>query len=165
MGGALDGVFADFGVYEPAGAREAMMESLASLAPHPDAAEALELLRDAGVAPIALCKRAAEEAAPAIGAAGLGEVVSVHDVGRAGPQSEIFREIARAAAVAPAEVAMVTAYPWVVNGAAAEGFRTAWLSGGRRYPATMRRPDVGAQTLPEAVRGLLAPEERPRLAS
>jgi len=84
------------------------------------------------------------------------EVVSVDEARLAKPRAEVYLHAVDQAGVEPAELALVAAHPWDINGAAAVGLVTAYLTADRPYSRAMRAPDMEASTLPELARRLIA---------
>jgi len=84
------------------------------------------------------------------------EIASVDDVKLVKPRGEVYLHAAKKAGIEPVELALVTAHPWDINGAAAADMTTAYLNADRPYSRAMRAPDLEAQTLPELARQLAA---------
>ena len=83
-------------------------------------------------------------------------VVSVDEVNRAKPRSEVYLHAADKAGVERAELALVAAHSWNINGAATTGLITAYLDAGHSYSSVMRTPDLEGETLPDLARQLAA---------
>jgi 2-haloacid dehalogenase len=143
---ALDGVLAEQGLDAPADERKALLEKLETLDARDGAREAFLLLADIGI--------------PVMARSGLidlvQEVVSVDEVKLAKPRGEVYAHAAQKAGVDRAELALVAAHPWDINGAASAGLVTTYLAADRPYSRVMRKPDMEALTLPEIGRRLAA---------
>lgn len=102
------------------------------LPPHPDAAEAIRALRDAGSSVVTLTNNTREVADDQMRAAGLRDlldgVYSVHDAGLLKPAPEAYQHVLRETETSPGDAVMIAAHNWDVAGAAAAGMRTALIA-------------------------------------
>jgi 2-haloacid dehalogenase len=157
---ALDGVLAEQGLDAPADERKALLEKLETLDARDGAREAFLLLADVGIPVMALSNGAKSATRALLERSGLidlvQEVVSVDEVKLAKPRGEVYAHAAQKAGVDRAELALVAAHPWDINGAASAGLVTAYLAADRPYSRVMRKPDMEALTLPEIGRRLAA---------
>jgi 2-haloacid dehalogenase len=157
---ALEGVLAEQGLEAPAHQRKALVKQLESLDPRAGAREAFGLLADAGIPVMALSNGARSSTKALLARADLSdlvaEIVTVDEVKLAKPRTEVYVHAAEKAGVEPAALALVAAHPWDINGAAAAGLVTAYLSADRPYSKAMRTPDMEADTLTELAERLAA---------
>jgi len=157
---ALDGVLAEQGLEAPASERKALVKQLVTLGARDGTREAFALLIEAGIPVMALSNGAKSSTKALLERAELShlveEVVSVDEVKLAKPRAEVYIYAADKAGIEPAELALVAAHPWDINGAAAAGLVTAYLTADRPYSRAMRAPDKEASTLPELARQLIA---------
>ena len=157
---ALDVVLAEQGLDAPASKRQALVDQLATLDARDGAREAFMLLADVGIAVMALSNGAKSATGALLERSGLidlvQEVVSVDEVKLAKPRGEVYAHAAQKAGIDRAELALVAAHPWDINGAASAGLVTAYLAADRPYSRVMRKPDIEALTLPEIGRRLAA---------
>jgi len=135
---------------------EAALEGAATLAARPDAAAALDHLREHGHAVAVLTNSAAVAGRHTLDAAGL--LVRVDRIDGADavraykPDPRVY-----ALTVAPEQAWFVAAHWWDVTGAARAGFRTAWVSvDDVLLPETAATPDIVAPDLMTAVREITA---------
>jgi len=158
LGAALDGVLAEQGLDAPASKRQALVDQLATLDARDGAREAFMLLADVGIAVMALSNGAKSATGALLERSGLidlvQDVVSVDEVKLAKPRGEVYAHAAQKAGIDRAELALVAAHPWDINGAASAGLVTAYLAADRPYSRVMRKPDIEALTLPEIGRQL-----------
>jgi len=157
---ALNGVLAEQGLEAPAHKRKALVKQLETLGARDGAREAFALLIEAGIPVMALSNGAKSTTKALLERAELSdlvkEVVSVDEVKLSKPRAEIYLHAADQAGVEPAELALVAAHPWDINGAAAVGLVTAYLTADRPYSRAMRAPVMEGATLPELARQLIA---------
>jgi 2-haloacid dehalogenase len=158
--GALDGVLFLHGLDACAEAKQHVLAGMRELSPQPDAREAFETLKDAGIRIIALSNGAAASTQALLEGAGLDgfveRIVSVDDVRRSKPRPEVYLHAAGEAGVAPGEVALVATHAWDVHGAKSAGLMGAFVARGQPYPAVMTPPDVTGETLGDVARALAA---------
>jgi 2-haloacid dehalogenase len=157
-GEALDFAMADIGVHD-AGLREDLMAHYLALDAYPDAAPVLAQLRGAGLATAIL-----SNGAPAMLQAGadsarlterLDAILSVEEAGIFKPHPATYRLAVDRLGVLPEAVCFVSSNGWDVAGAAAFGFRVAWLNRMGRTPERLPAgPDVEIRGL-DALPGLI----------
>lgn len=154
--GALDQVLAEQGLDAAPHDRNALVKQLEALDPRAGAREAFTILADAGISVMALSNGAKSSSETLLSRAGLDEmvahIVSVDEVKLAKPRGEVYRYAAEKAGVELEKLALVAAHSWDINGAAAAGLITAYLSAERPYPSVMRTPDLSGETLPKLAR-------------
>jgi len=158
---ALEVIMAQRGMAPSPEGVERVMAGFAALEPQPDVVPALEALDDAGIRIIALTNGGADSTTGLMERTGLGKfferVVSVDEVRSWKPGPQPYRHAAALSAVVPASMALVAVHGWDVHGARAAGLVTGWASRLEcRWPASMKRPDVTGDSLPDVVDGLLA---------
>lgn len=145
---------------DPALVDEAV-ERAGSLSPWPDAAPALDLLRDAGVRIAALTNSGADAGRGTLEAAGLVDrfdlVLGVETVGAFKPDPRTYAHALDRLGAAARDVVLVATHGWDVDGAASAGLRTGWIS--RTETAlspVVPAPDFRAADLLEMARLLVA---------
>lgn len=137
-------------------------ERAGHLSPFPDATRALDLLRDAGVRVAALTNSGAEAGRATLEAAGLVDrfelVLGVETVEAFKPDPRTYAHAVDRLGAAPGDVVLVAAHGWDVDGAAAAGLRTGWISRGESALSPMvADPDFRADDLLGMARLLLSP--------
>lgn len=139
---------------------QTVLSGLLTLPPHPDSAEALEVLRQAGIRCIALSNGTAEGTRSLFANAGLTHLVermiAVETVGLGKPRREVYLYAAETCGVEPADMCLVAAHPWDVHGAAEAGLATAYVARSEPFPSIMHKPGVTGATLLEVARELAA---------
>ena len=157
---ALDQVLAEQRLDASEHERKALVKQLETLDARHGAREAFSLLTDAGIPVMALSNGAKSSTKALLARAELSdlvqEIVSVDEVKLAKPRTEVYLHAAEKAGVRPAELALVAAHPWDINGAAAAGLVTAYLAADRPFSWAMRTPDMEADTLPKLARRFVA---------
>jgi 2-haloacid dehalogenase len=143
---------------DPAGV-DAAMELASQMPPFPDAARALDRLREAGLEVGVLTNSETTSAERALEAAGLREKLSLvsgaDQVGVFKPHLQVYRHGAARAGGPPGEICMVAAHGWDLLGAARAGMQTAWVARKERLLIeTHSEPDVRGATLEEVAEGI-----------
>ena len=161
--GALDMLAARRGVEVADGDRAAIREGMRSLPPHPEAREALERLRDAGLRLATLTNSTLEVAEAQISNAGLRdlfeEVLSADEVRRLKPAPEPYRMAAERLGVPIDQVRLVAAHAWDVAGALRAGCAAAFVARpGMVLDPLAPEPDVVGPDLLAVADGILARE-------
>lgn len=99
---------------------------------HPDAAEAIRALRDAGHGVVTLTNSTRDVAEDQVRNAGLRDlldgVYSADEAGMLKPAPEPYRHVLEATATSPGDSVLVAAHDWDIVGAAAAGMRTAFVA-------------------------------------
>lgn len=145
---------------DPAGVEGALARA-AALDPWPDAAPAIDLLREAGWRIAALTNSGADGGRATLRHAGLLDrfdaVLGVDAVRRFKPHPATYAHALDALGSDPQDVTLVAAHAWDVTGAHEAGLRTAWISRGE---AVLGRagaaPDLQGTDLLDAARRLVA---------
>lgn len=157
---ALDAILFEQRLDPPRAARKAALDAMADLQPRGDAAAAFARLTQANVPVLALSNGSASATAKLLAQAGLDDkvrhIVSTDEVKLAKPRAEVYHRTARIAGVQPADLVLVAAHAWDVEGAKAAGSHAAYLSADRPFSPVMRRPDWEADTLLALVEALVA---------
>lgn len=158
-GEALDFALADTGIDGPATLRDDLMAHYLALDAYADAAPVLTQLRGAGLGTAIL-----SNGAPAMLKAGadsarlterLDAILSVEEAGIFKPHPSTYRLAVDRLGVAAEAICFVSSNGWDVAGAAAFGFRVAWLNRmGRTAERLPAGPDVEMRGL-DALPGLL----------
>ncbi len=151
MASVLDDLVARAGARPDPGAQTAMLDALAGLPAHPEAAEAMDILRAAGVHLVALSNGGDAATNKLFLAAGLrarlDAVVTVEHVHLPKPRREVYLYAAKIAGVAPARMMLVATHPWDINGARSAGLLGGFVARGRPYPAYLNPPTLAAPDL------------------
>jgi 2-haloacid dehalogenase len=138
---------------------DAVARAMGRMPPFADSADALSILRDAGLRVGVLTNSARGGALDALEQAGLAfavERVIASDAARAyKPAPVVYRTALAELGVAPADATLVSAHWWDVTGAKRAGMRTAWISAKERIllPGTPE-PDVQAPDLRAAAQAI-----------
>lgn len=147
----------------PLGRVDEAMSAAAALAPHPEARQALNRLRDAGLELAVLtnsARRAAEATLAAAGLRGCFEhVMGSDDVRAYKPSAAMYAMAVERLSVPAQECWMAAAHGWDILGAATMGMRTAWVARKERLLLdTVPDPDVQGADLLEVAGHILAAE-------
>lgn len=136
------------------------LAAFATLPVHPDVPEGIETLRQAGVRVAALTNGSAKTTRQMFRQAGLGDAIekfiSIDEVQRWKPASAVYLHAAQSLDLAPAQLALIAAHDWDIDGASKAGLTTGYLA--RQQPvcsSAMAAPDVRGTTLREVVQQLL----------
>jgi 2-haloacid dehalogenase len=145
----------------PRAAAEGIMAAFAELALHPDVAPGLARLREAGMRLVTLTNGSAELTRALLERGGVDDLIderlSVSEVRRWKPAPEPYAMAAERCGVSIADMALIAAHPWDVDGAARAGMRGAWLNRrGVPYPGFFAPPAVTASDLPALADALLS---------
>jgi len=127
-------------------------ERATHLDPFPDAAQALDRIRGAGLRVAALTNSGAEGGRRTLEAAGLldrfDHVLGVDAVGTFKPDGRTYAHASAALGVRPADIVLVAAHGWDVAGAKHAGLRTAWIARGETaLSSVFPEPDLRADDL------------------
>jgi 2-haloacid dehalogenase len=148
---------------------DAVADQLRRLPAHPEVAEALRRLRDAGLRLAALTNSTEQVARAQLEHAGLIDafelVLSADTVGRLKPAPEPYLMAAERLGVAVGEVRLVAAHAWDVAGAARAGCATAFVARpGKVLDPLVERPEIVGADLAEVADAILVidhGDERP----
>lgn len=139
--------------------RQGLLDRFKSLPAHPDAAEALQVFRSAGIRVFALSNGAAPTSQELLRNSNLDpfveQVVSVDEIGTFKPRREVYLHAAKLAGVAPGEMALLATHAWDVHGAKAAGLMAAFVARGQIFPDSMHAPDASGDTMKETARALV----------
>jgi 2-haloacid dehalogenase len=135
-------------------------ERLRRLPAHPDAADALRRLRNAGFGVVALTNSTAEVAEDQVRNAGLRDLIqdvySADEVRILKPAPEPYRHVLDSQHATPADTALIAAHDWDIAGAAAAGLRTAFIARDGRIPLPAYPPPaISATSLQAAAAELI----------
>jgi len=133
---------------------DAAMHKAARMEPFPDAAAAVNRLRDAGLHVAVLTNSATASAEASLSAAGLRQtldaVVGSDKPGVFKPHPRVYRHGLEQVGAEPQEACMVAAHGWDLMGAKRVGLRTAWVARTERHlPPTIPPPDLQGADLAE----------------
>jgi 2-haloacid dehalogenase len=125
---------------------EHVLRGFGELSLHPDVPDGIRALRRLGLRLVTLGNGAAAVAERLLSAGGVrGEferLLSVEDAGGWKPARGAYDHAAASCGTAPADMLLVAAHPWDIDGAARAGLRTAWINrSGGRYPDHFTPPD------------------------
>jgi 2-haloacid dehalogenase len=140
---------------------EEIVDTMRRLPAHPDAASALEQLRDAGLRRVALTNSTLEVARDQVANAGLSElfddVLSADEVRALKPAPAPYRMVAERSRVPIGDVWLVACHPWDVSGALAAGCHAALVARPGFVASPLGpQPDLVGADLGEVAAGLLA---------
>lgn len=138
-----------------------IVADMATLPPHEDVAEGLQLLRDSGFTLAALTNSSPQMVAAQMLHAGLRDyfsvLQSVEPTGRFKPHPEPYHLIAETLGATPGELWMVAAHDWDVTGAVRAGMRGAFVARpGQTYSSLGEPPEVTGPDVVTVARELRA---------
>lgn len=133
-------------------AAEYLVTGLSELPLHHDVRPALERLRANGIRVVTLTNGSRSTALALLERAGLAELVednlSVEEVGHWKPARAAYHYAATRCGVEPAQIMMVAAHPWDIDGAKRAGLAGAWVNRTQLpYPRPLLEPDLSAPSL------------------
>ena len=131
---------------------QAILQQVRALPPHPEVRAALERLRDAGFRLAALTNSTAQVEEAQLRYAGLADLfekaLSADSAKRLKPAAEAYQTAARELAVTTAQVRMVAAHAWDVQGALRAGCAAAFIERpGAVWNPLLEKPDIAAKDL------------------
>jgi 2-haloacid dehalogenase len=140
--------------------KKAVAAQLRQLPAHPEVADALRRLRDAGLRLAALTNSTEDVARAQLEHAGLLDafeaVLSADTVGRLKPAPEPYRMAAERLGVAVDHVRLIAAHAWDVAGAARAGCATAFVARpGKVLDPLVERPEIVGADLAEVADAIL----------
>jgi len=138
----------------PGEAVEQIMSAFAELPVHPDVADGIRALHEAGLRMCTLSNGGTAFANAMLTAAGVRDLVepllSVQDAGAWKPVPQAYRYAAEATGVAAEDLMLVAVHPWDCDGALRAGLRAAWIDRtGAPYPSMFQTPELTATSLPD----------------
>ena len=147
------------GLAKPFGVDQ-IVKAFADLPAHSDVKPALQLLRDANVRIAALTNGSAETTEKLFRNAKLEKFVeryiSIDEVKHWKPSREVYLHAAKMLDVDPAQLALVAAHDWDIQGAHQAGLLTGFVARqGQKFSAVMKKPDVTGRSLSEVAEHLL----------
>jgi len=162
---ALDTTATRRGVTLAEADKQAILQGMAQLPPHPEVPAALGRLRDRGLRLAALTNSTGQVAQAQLANAGLTElfeqILSADQVGRLKPAPEPYRMAADALGVPVGQVWLVAAHGWDVAGAMAAGCRAAFVARPGRLPDPVApAPDLTGDDLEQVADQLLTLQHR-----
>jgi 2-haloacid dehalogenase len=138
----------------------AVLDGMAELDPHPDAAAAFALLAKNNLRIVALSNGATSVTESLLRRSSLDQYVeaiySIEQVQQFKPCRDVYLHAANACGVDRTEVALVATHAWDIHGASAANLMTGFVVRGQSYPSVMLKPDVEGQTLLEVAQALIA---------
>ncbi len=147
----LCGMLVTAGLEPPPHRIEMAIAGMAWLSPQPGAATALQVVREAGLPCLALTNGSRATTEALLDRAGLiasfDAVLSIDEVGLPKPRAEVYLAAARRLGVTPAELALVAAHPWDIQGASSAGLCTGYVSGDSLFPSCFDQPTHRASGL------------------
>ena len=134
------------------------LEAAKAMPAFPDATEAIELLRGAGIECGVLTNSAAGTGRSALAAAGLDlpVVAGSDEAGAHKPDPRPYRLAVARLGVPAGEICLVAAHWWDVLGAARAGLATGWVARGATLFATVPEPTARGEELVDVARALAA---------
>jgi 2-haloacid dehalogenase len=131
-----------------------IMDGLMELNLHPDIADGIRTLKDAGFRLATLSNGSAQLAEALLSRAALRDnfdaLLTVEDAPAWKPVRSAYQYAADACGVQPRAMLLVAVHPWDIHGAAQAGLRTAWLNRTDAvYPSYFTAPDFTVPALSE----------------
>ncbi len=137
-----------------------VMAGFGELALHPDVAEGLRLLGDAGIRMVTLTNGSTSLSKKLFEAAGVAHhferLLSVEDAGAWKPSRAAYAYAADQCGTSLDAMLLVAVHPWDVDGAKRAGMRAGWVNRrGTPYPDHFTQPDITARTVGELATALV----------
>lgn len=161
MKSALHAILSDHMLSATATEIDGVLGLMRALPPYPDAREAFEMLRAAGIDIVALSNGAAAATRSLLEKAELSPLVdtvmSIDEVKVSKPRPEVYELAVRTTGHQPKEIMLVACHAWDVNGAKRRGLLGGYVCRNRPYPGhLMEAPDVEGETLLEVAKAVVA---------
>lgn len=141
--------------------KQEILGGMRELPPHPEVAESLDRLRDAGFRLATLTNSTQEVAEAQIHNAGLAdrfeEILSADSARRLKPSPAPYRLAARTLGIKENELRLVAAHAWDVAGALRAGCAAAFVAR-QPFDPLVERPDVFGKDLGEVADGIITAE-------
>lgn len=139
-----------------------VMRGFSELALHPDVADGLRMLGDAGVRMVTLTNGSTSLAENMFASAGVAHhferLMSVEAAGAWKPAREAYAYAAGQCGTSLGAMLLVAVHPWDIDGAKRAGMQAAWLDRrGTPYPEHFTAPDVVGRTLAEVATAVTGP--------
>jgi len=133
---------------------EHVMGGFMALSLHPDVPDGVRDLRESGLRLVTLSNGSTKVADELLTAGGIRDqfetLLSVEEAGAWKPAREAYEYAARACGTELADMTLVAAHPWDIDGAARAGLSTAWVNrAGARYPGYFTQPTYTVSTMQE----------------
>jgi 2-haloacid dehalogenase len=140
---------------------DAIAATMRQLPPHPDVAEALDVLRGAGLPVAALTNSTLDAVQAQLANAGLADrfdaILSADEVKALKPRREAYALVAERFGVGIGDVRLVAAHAWDIAGAAAAGCATAFVARPGKVPSPLSEPpEIVGDDLREIARRIVA---------
>ena len=131
-----------------------VMDGLIGLTLHPDIADGVRMLKDAGCRLVTLSNGSAQVAETLLSRGGIRDdfdaLLTVEDAPAWKPVRSAYQYAADASGVRPTDMLLVAVHPWDIHGAAKAGLRTAWLNRTDAvYPSYFATPEYVIPSLSE----------------
>lgn len=144
------------GIDDPETGAGRVLEGFLELPLHPDVADGVRALHDAGYRLVTLSNGATSVAEKLLGDNGIRDrfeaILSVDDAGVWKPVRALYEYALRQCGVSGDEAVMVAVHPWDLHGAHRAGMRTAWVDRtGEPYPGHVAAPDYTVATVGDLV--------------
>jgi len=111
--------------------RQIILSKFKSLSPHPDVAEGLQRLKNAGFLIVALSNGTLEVVNEQLNSAGISQfferIFSIQNVGKFKPHPSTYKHVLDRMEISSDKALMVAAHPWDLIGAAKVGLQTAFI--------------------------------------
>lgn len=148
----LDAVAAKCQITLTAAAQDELLESFASLPPHPDMEPALQRLQEAGFKTVAFSNSSERLIATQIDNSGLADlfddVVSVEATGSFKPDPAVYHYVAEQLGLPTTSLRLVATHDWDTHGALHAGLKAAYIDrSGVPYHPLYQQPDIIADNM------------------
>jgi len=153
--GALRGLLATAGVTGDVEAKiQHVLTGMAGLQLHPDVAEGVRMLHDAGLRLVTLTNGAVETTEQLLRHGGIRDqferLLSVQDAGQWKPASAAYRYASAVCGAPLGRMLLVAVHPWDIDGAIHAGMQAGWLNrAGLPYPDYFHAPTYTAPGVAE----------------
>ena len=129
-----------------------VLDGFPELEPHDDVVPAMAALQEAGIRIATLTNGSAKVTEKLLERAGVRDlvehVISIDEIGHWKPNRVVYESCAKKLGLPAAEVALVAAHPWDIQGASKSGLVTGYVARGcAPFPSVMETPDFQAESL------------------
>lgn len=140
-----------------------VLDGFAELDPHDDVAPAMAALHEAGIRIATLTNGSAKVTNALLQQAGVRDlvehVISIDEIGHWKPHAAVYQSCAKKLQLPPAEIALVAAHSWDIQGARRSGFMTGYVvRGGAPFLSVMEAPDFKGETLTAVIAKMMVLE-------